>query len=93
MKIKQTVYVTNPIRFAAKDYGRALTITDAGVTVPGWIDCGEIELDINVDTQECRNIALDALEREEAAVTAELEGKLQLIEQQRSQLLCIEHDA
>ena len=93
MKIKQTVYVTNPIRFAAKDYGRALTIGDAGVTIPGWIDCGEIELDINVDTQECRNIALDALEREEAAVKAELEGKLQLIEQQRAQLLCIEHDA
>ena len=49
MKLKQNLVITNIGQFLSGNYDSCLTLFDHKCTVKGWVDCGEIEVEIGED--------------------------------------------
>lgn len=93
MKIKQQLYITEPDKFLSGDYHSCFNLfgDDEPRPCEGWIACGEIWIDVDVDTGEVRQQAIDALECAEKALQAEYTAKLNQIAAKKQELLAIEY--
>jgi hypothetical protein len=88
-KIKQHLIITDPLEFMRGDYGSCFTLFETESRGSGdWIDCGEIELSINVDEDDIRKTCLAKLDEEEAKANA----KMTMLERARNELLCLTHE-
>ena len=85
MKIKQFVVITNPAEFLKGDYYSSLNLFDHETNIDGWIGCGEITLDIEVDSDELIRIVTDDLDTQIGAATAILES----LEQKKAEFLSL----
>jgi len=92
MIIKQNLYITDPLEFAKGRYENCFNLVGYEVTIDDWICCGPIEIEVNVDMQDCIDRSLSALDAEEKKAHTEFNTKLALIEQQKAELLCLTHD-
>ncbi len=57
MKFKMHVIITDAIAFARGDYFGSLSLYNTTMTIEGWIDCGEIEFEIDVDSKRVLDMA------------------------------------
>jgi hypothetical protein len=92
MKIKQHVVITNPMDFQKGDHHNCFALFGSESNVDQWVNCGEIELDINVSIDDVRNTCLATIEAEEEEVKAEFSAKLVLLERAKNELLCLGND-
>ena len=88
MKIKQYVVITNPEAFLRGNFYSCFDIYDRNPEIPGWIGCGEIEFEIEVDSAEVVKITTDAINEE----IAKEQAKLEILERRKAELLFITHD-
>lgn len=92
MKIKQNLWLSNPDHFlrGQYDYCFAMTETDA-MDRQGWVLCGEIELDVNVDSGEVIKTVTAAIDAEILKTQGELEGKINILKTRKNELLALTH--
>ncbi len=88
MRIKQHLHITDPERFLRGDYGVCFSLYGHVVDVDDWIYCGEIEVDINVNSGEVIQVVSDAIDAE----TDKLNAMLVILERRKSELLALTHD-
>ena len=88
MKIKQTLHITNPEDFLRGDYDSCFGLYGRESAVNRWIICGEIEIDVDVDTGDVIQVVSDAIDVEIGKHTA----MLNVLERRKSELLCLTHE-
>ena len=96
MKIKQYLYITNPISFREGDYGSCFALAgrkyEAGDKYCGdWINISKIQIDVNIDDETVVNKALESIDIVEQQIRSELQIKLNHLDEKRHSLLAIEH--
>lgn len=92
MKVKQYLYITNPQDFLRGDYSTSLTLTGYESVYSEWINCGQIELDVNVSKEELVKSTLSALEQQEILARQEFDKKIAILSDAKHELLAIGHD-
>ncbi|NRA49215.1 MAG: hypothetical protein HRU12_08775 [Phaeodactylibacter sp.] len=92
MKIKQQLIITDPLEFAKGNYLSCFTLSGMTTGIDEWINCGEIELDIDIDAKQVIQSSLDAIERKEQAVKDQAAAALEALRAEKSTLLAIGHD-
>ena len=94
MRIKQHLLITDPEAFAKGDYRDCFLVLQNGDYLPdGWINCGEIELDVNVDANQVTVIAVEGIERKIQELKASSTAALTELERRKNELICITHEA
>ncbi|MBU8921811.1 MAG: hypothetical protein KOO63_08325 [Bacteroidales bacterium] len=89
MKIKQNVTLTNPERFLRGDYSTGFLLTTHNYSDDGeWIHCGEIEIDIDVDSGKLIKAVSARLDKEIGKHTA----ALHVLETRKAELLSLTHE-
>jgi len=93
MKIKQFLTITDTLAFAKGDYSRCFSLFSAEAgSLPGWMDCGEIELEVDIDGRQVAAKAVVDIEKKiEEAKLAHTE-EMAYLEQTKQELLCIGND-
>ena len=87
MKIKQFVVIANPEDFMRGDYSSCFTLFHSDKHLPdNWIVCGEIDVDIDVDTGAVLKQATDEIDREMHV----LQAAMIKLQNRKQDLLCIE---
>ena len=76
--MKLYLYICNPERFLQADYTLSLEISSydpeyAERVFGNWIHAGEVEVEIDVDEQKIRQIALDAITAKQEQIRAATE--------------------
>jgi len=88
MLIKQNLVITHPDNFLKADYGYCFSLYGWDMSHdPDYVQCGEIELDINVDTGKIIETISDVIDRE----IADLAAKTIVLELRKKELLALEH--
>ncbi len=92
--MKLYLYICNPERFLQADYTLSLEISSydpeyAERVFGNWIHAGEVEVEIDVDEQKIRQIALDALTKRQEQTRAESQVKINIIETRKQNLLAL----
>lgn len=91
--IKQHLIMRNPMAFMKGDYSSCFTLFEAeSGDVKDWIDCGEIEIVVDVNTDDIRKTCLAKLDEEEANANAEHVAKMTMLDRARNELLCLNHE-
>ena len=88
MKFKQFLTITDAAAFLKGDYSSCFSLYDHAVSVKDWIVCGEIEIDVDVDTGKARDIAMQEIETKLTAARVLLNA----LENQKRDLLAIGYD-
>jgi len=86
MKIKQHLVIANPDSFLKGDYDLCFNLYGWEVSDPDYINCGEIELDVDVDTGKVIEVVSNAIDKE----IAELAAKTIVLETRKKELLALE---
>jgi len=93
MKIKQHVVITKPDRFLQGDYDYCMTLFGSEVTlIDGWIDCDEIELDLDVDLAEMTVTVVTAIDKKIEQERDEFASKIWVLETRKQELLALTHE-
>ncbi len=83
MKIKQQLYITYPDRFLRGDYDSCFALFGDATAMPkDWIHCGEITIDVDVDTSEMTQALSAAIDAE----AGELNDMLAVLERRKNNL-------
>ena len=85
MKIKQHVVITDPAKFLKGQYYSCFTLFEGGCKIDGWIDCGEVTLNIEVDSADVIRVATDELDEQISKANA----VLSVLEQRKAELLAL----
>ena len=93
MKIKQHLIIRNPDHFLRGEYDGCFTLFGHESAVPEWIDCGEIEIDVNIDRTEAIAKTVEAIDAEETRIRAESTAKINMLEGRKNELLAITYQA
>jgi hypothetical protein len=72
MKIKLHLVITDAEAFIKQQYDFAFLLSDHETEHPDWLNCGEIEFDVNPDSEELLRIANKRLDKFIADKQAEL---------------------
>ena len=91
MIVKQHLYVSDPKQFLSGRLDNCFALVGYEADLNGWIYCGEIELEIDIDKQEAINITMQALKKQREEAQAEYATKMAVLDQAEKELLCIEH--
>ena len=97
MKIKQHVVISNPDKFLQGNYSNCFNLLDDRMTElmvreSGWVDCGDIELDIDVSGEKITASILKALDAEIKKERAERSLKMDLLQTRKDELLALTHE-
>jgi hypothetical protein len=87
MKIKQNLVVINPDAFLRGDYERCFTLFGYPPGVGGWVEAGEIEIDVNVDSAAVVDVVTAAIDKEIDTNKV----KITLLENRKRELLALTH--
>ena len=85
MKIKQHVVITDPAKFLKGDYYSCFTLFSSECNIDGWIECGELELNIEVDSADVVRIVSDELDEQISKANA----VVAVLEQKKAELLAL----
>ena len=85
MKITQHIVITDPEAFLKGNYYSCFSLFNHATKIEGWINCGEIELDLDVDTGEVLKVAADEIDKDIGKATA----VLNVLEQKKAELLAL----
>ena len=86
MKIKQQLHISNPEAFMRGDYSYCFSLFNFAVSDDStYIHVGEIELDVNVDKEDCVDAIITTLDEEIGKHTA----ALNVLEQKKAELLAL----
>ncbi len=91
MKFKQRVVIVNPDSFLRGDYQACFTLLDHKTGIDKWIDCGEIEFELDVDTQQITKTVAGAIEDEIKKEQSLHDAKMVVLKARLSELLAIEY--
>jgi hypothetical protein len=91
MKITQRLVITRPDEFLTGSR-ECFSLIGNDCTPDDWIDCGEIELDIEVDKDEAIARVVTTLDEEIEKETAEHELKMNLLKRRKSEMLALTHE-
>ena len=87
MKFKQHIVITNPEKFLKGDYHSCFGLYDSPNYLPDdWTPVGEIEFDIDPDTNQLIQIVTDTIDADMGKLTA----AMNVLEQRKKELLAIE---
>ena len=96
MKIKQHVMISNADDFLHQSYRSCFTLMDSAVAEiftgrgeDSYIDCGEIELDINVSGEDVTASVLSSLNAEIEREQAEHSLKMDMLNTRKQELLAL----
>jgi len=91
MKIKQTLLIAHPDAFLKGDYSVCFTLMDEyNEHLPqDWINCGPIEIDVNVDTGEVIQKVVSVMDREIEKASEEFALKMQLLKRRKEEFLAL----
>ena len=94
---KVTVCISDPEALVSNGYMKAYchntTVLGEGDLIPEtWITIGEVEYDEAVYIERCRDLALDALNKQEKRCRAEFSKDLDVIEIRKQNLLSLTHE-
>ena len=85
MKIKQHVVITQPAQFLKGNYSSFFTLFYYKTGIDGWIDCGEVTLNIEVDSADVVRIVSDELDEQISKANA----VLSVLETRKAELLAL----
>ena len=85
MKITQHVVITDPESFLKGNYWGCFNLFDHKSEQPDWINCGEIELNIEVDSADVVRIVSDELDEQISKANA----VVAVLEQKKAELLAL----
>ena len=96
MKHKQYLYISNPESFNEGSYNSAFTLAAdpdlaTGQYTRGWINAGEIEFEVNIDSETVTNTLVSAFDAEISKIRAESTVKIDMLQTKINELLAIEH--
>ena len=87
MKIKQHLVITNPDAFLRGDYTDCFTLYDSpSDTIDGWIDCGEIELNVQVDTGAALIKVTAAIDKQMEKERTEFSQRMEILDRRKQEL-------
>ena len=99
MKIKQHVMIAHPDDFLRGSYRSCFTLMDGTLADRftdkvdyKYIDCGEIDLDINVSGETVTAHVLEALDAEIEKERAEHSLKMDMLKTRKNELLALTHE-
>ena len=78
MKIKQQLIIANSDEFMRGDYSACFTLLEHETTIGGWINCGEIEIEVNVN--KTKTLAANSIRQLKKQIRS-AEESLKLIKQ------------
>ena len=86
MKIKQYLVITNPAGFLKGDFHSCFALYGTNKHLPDdWTECGQIEIDVNVDTGEL-------IKKAQADIDANIlkaQGVIEALERKKAELLAL----
>ena len=85
MKIKQHLAICDPEAFIKGKYGYCFSLWGHKTTTEGYIDCGEIEIDVDVDSGKVIQAAVDEINRDIGKATAALD----ILERRKAELIAL----
>ena len=88
MKIKQFLTITDPSAFLKGDHSSCFSLFNHRCDYEGWVVCGEVEFDVDIDTMKVRETAMQKIETQLTAARV----LLNTLESQRRDLLAIGYD-
>lgn len=92
MKIKQFLYITDTVAFARGNKD-CFSVSDYGKhNITGWMLCGEIEIDVDIDTGKVAAKAIADIETKQKEVQLAFTEKMAQLDQAKQELLCICND-
>ncbi len=97
--MKLNIYITDPEDFLAGKLGHSLRLTDRHHEddycgyLKDYIYAGSVDVDINVDSKEIRQKAVNAIDKEIQETRAQLQHKVDDLEIRKQNLLALEHVA
>jgi hypothetical protein len=63
MKIKQYLHITDTKEFLRGDYSTCFDLFERECKVDGWVVCGPLEFDVDVDTKKVLDVALAQIDQ------------------------------
>ncbi len=97
MKIKQHVMISRPENFRRGDYSTCFSLLASNAAKRmcdkyGYIDCGEIEIEINVSGDEIVASMVKKIEAEIKREPGEHKMKMALLKNRKAELLAITYE-
>ena len=95
MSIKKKMYVviTDITKFAVGDMNYAFSLFDGPQDVAGWIDVGEVEIDLSsVDMADITRVAVADIDEQIETARGRFEVAIQSLEGKRNNLLALTHE-
>jgi len=86
MKIKQHLTITRPDEFLRGNYYSCFSLFVDNNISDDWIDCGEIEIDVNVDTGKIIKIVGNEIDEQIKAMNA----SIVVLENRKAELLALD---
>lgn len=87
MKIKQHVVITRPDAFLKANYYACFALYGSAENLPSeWIVCGEIEIEVEVDSDAVVTLVTKTIEDEIVEMKRKHHGKLGLLERRLAEL-------
>ena len=93
MKVKQQLVICRPDEFLKGNYTACFNLysLECNFIPEEWVRCGEIEIDVDVDSGSVIKSVTKAIDAEIKNIRCEMEGKLSILESRKSELLSIEY--
>lgn len=89
MKIKQTLFITEPDEFLRGDYTQCLNLYGDDVAPKSWIDCGPIDIEIDLDLTDMTAKAVQAIDAQIERETGKWAARLALLKRRKQELLAL----
>ena len=88
MKIKQFLFITNPDKFLKGDYN-CFSIFDEPLGPDEWILCGEIEIDVDVDSGEIVEQVVKSIKDEIVEIKGKHDTAIGILERRLGELTAL----
>jgi hypothetical protein len=88
MRFKLHVVITDPNQFLRGDYG-CLTFLDYETSVPGWIDLGQLEFEMPVNTAVLIEKTLAAIDEQIKEENANYTMRMDVLETRKKELIAL----
>jgi hypothetical protein len=94
MKLKLLLHITDTLKFSRGEYDGCFGLyTHNNDSIDGWMCCGEVEFDVDIDSGEVAAKAVADIEKEEERIKLAYTEKMAFLEQSKQELLCIGSDS
>lgn len=91
MKLKMHLVLTDPDSFLRGRYDYCFHLYTEDPNVSGWVHCGTVDLDVNVDRGPLIKATVDAINHEIEKVRDDCAAQLDVLQRRKDELLAITH--